>query len=114
MLANVISAIIAILIVSHLLALAVTGFRLIHRHSTERRTGNDGLWWDDLYAAVTSCGGVYILGVLTAIGAPFPLSVSNSVTITDSPALHGPALKPLEYKLAFSGYFYVMWYVCSS
>ena len=79
-LANMISATVAALIVAHLLALAITGFRLVHRYSITRRTGNDGFWSDDFYAAVTSCGGLYILGVLMAIGESLSTSVSDFAT----------------------------------
>ncbi len=105
----------AVIIVFQIFSVSTTLFRLASRYANNKRHAHNGLWYDDVFAALAACGGVYVLCVLAVIGTLVALSyrADHIHRLTECTACRAPVLRLLEYRLALSGYFFIVWYALS-
>ena len=105
----------AIIIVFQIFSVSTTLFRLASRYANNKRNAHNGLWYDDVFAALAACGGVYVLCVLVVIGTLVASSYrpGHMHRLTECTACRAPVLHLLEYRLALSGYFFTVWYALS-
>ena len=98
----------AIVIAFQIVSVSTTLFRLASRFANNKRNAHNGLWYDDVFAALAVCGGLYVLGTLVAIGT-FVALLCHMRRLIEWTACHAPVLNLLEYQLALFGYYFVVW-----